>query len=333
MSKGFVCDGENDCQDQSDESGCVQPVIIRGPTRNITVTLGSTIRIECQARGFPAPFINWRLNWGHVCEAPRCESTSEDGYGVLKIKNAQREDAGAYSCEALNSKGRVFAVPDAIVTVIVESPPTNEVECNCNGHSNDCDKNGVCYNCQDFTTGPNCDRCIDGYEGDATFENPCRPIEVERCDAQGSANEYPPCRCKAGATGRLCDRCDQDYFKMNGKCASCFCNSVSDECTGADLYYNKIESKFERDTENWRVSNLSGDLQTLVRVRNNGIEFDEFDEYPEQDMFFFAPKKFLNDKLTSYDGNLSFNIRHEGSSGSETNKLEIRIEVKNILKN
>lgn len=85
----------------------------------MTVHQGHTIRVECEAAGFPAPFINWRLNWGHVCEEPRCVITNENGKGVLTINDARLEDAGAYSCEALNSKGRIFAVPDAIVYVLV----------------------------------------------------------------------------------------------------------------------------------------------------------------------------------------------------------------------
>jgi hypothetical protein len=96
-----------------------KPRIIKGPVRNITVIVGSTFTIECQAAGFPEPFINWRLNWGHVCEEPRCHSTNENGKGVFTVNEARLSDAGAYSCEAINSEGRVFAVPDAIVYVIL----------------------------------------------------------------------------------------------------------------------------------------------------------------------------------------------------------------------
>ena len=90
---------------------------MRGPKRNISVALGQTLKIECQASGFPVPFINWRLNWGHVCEEPRCSTTNYNGVGILTIVDVRLSDAGAYSCEALNSRGRVFAVPDAIVYV------------------------------------------------------------------------------------------------------------------------------------------------------------------------------------------------------------------------
>jgi hypothetical protein len=37
--------------------------------------------------------------------------------GVATIRNVNRNDAGAYSCEALNNQGFIFAVPDCIVTV------------------------------------------------------------------------------------------------------------------------------------------------------------------------------------------------------------------------
>lgn len=93
------------------------PRITQNPIRNLTSCLGSTFKIECHAVGFPVPFINWRLNWGHTCEEPRCFSTNENGIGVFTVTDARYTDQGAYSCEAINSQGRVFALPDTIVTI------------------------------------------------------------------------------------------------------------------------------------------------------------------------------------------------------------------------
>ena len=118
ISKGFMCDQQTDCTDNSDEIGCVKPTITMNPVRFIKVHLGETFRIECRASGFPIPFINWRLNWGHVCEEPRCNITNNNGIGILIVSDARIYDAGAYSCEAINSNGREFAVPDTIVEVI-----------------------------------------------------------------------------------------------------------------------------------------------------------------------------------------------------------------------
>lgn len=133
-----------------------KPSIVRGPVRNLTIALGRTFRIECEASGFPAPYINWRLNWGHVCEEPRCVSTNDNGKGVLTIIDARQSDAGAYSCEALNSKGRVFAIPDAIVYVQSSSVPPRPVP----------------------------------------TQRPSSPAPQRSCNSYGSFNRYPPCQCR-----------------------------------------------------------------------------------------------------------------------------------------
>lgn len=97
----------------------VPPKITEGPIRHLTVCRGGTFQLKCSAIGFPTPFINWRLNWGHVCSEPRCcMSQDEHGNGVLTVTEARHEDAGAYSCEAFSSNGREFAVPDAQVAIV-----------------------------------------------------------------------------------------------------------------------------------------------------------------------------------------------------------------------
>lgn len=39
--------------------------------------------------------------------------------GTLTVRNVNAKDGGAYSCEALNNQGFIFAIPDAIVNVII----------------------------------------------------------------------------------------------------------------------------------------------------------------------------------------------------------------------
>ncbi|XP_064642804.1 basement membrane-specific heparan sulfate proteoglycan core protein-like isoform X7 [Lineus longissimus] len=117
----YQCDSEVDCQDQSDELGCAPPIVLRSPPGKVEVDQGETVVISCEARGTPVPLIVWRLNWGHIPDPPRVSTTSEGGIGTLTIRQIRESDQGAYTCEALNNKGSVFAQPDAIVTI---KPPS-----------------------------------------------------------------------------------------------------------------------------------------------------------------------------------------------------------------
>jgi dystroglycan 1 len=38
--------------------------------------------------------------------------------GTLTVRNVHTADGGAYSCEALNNQGFIFAIPDAIVDIV-----------------------------------------------------------------------------------------------------------------------------------------------------------------------------------------------------------------------
>ena len=41
--------------------------------------------------------------------------TSEGGRGTLDIHDVKESDQGAYTCEAINSRGMIFAIPDAVL--------------------------------------------------------------------------------------------------------------------------------------------------------------------------------------------------------------------------
>ncbi|XP_071582302.1 basement membrane-specific heparan sulfate proteoglycan core protein isoform X3 [Temnothorax nylanderi] len=115
IPKSYHCDMERDCLDGSDELGCSPVYIVKPPPPMVVLVPGDMLVLTCTAIGVPIPEINWRLNWGHI--PAKCTSVSTNGTGTLTCPDIQPEDQGAYSCEALNVGGFVFAVPDAIVVV------------------------------------------------------------------------------------------------------------------------------------------------------------------------------------------------------------------------
>ena len=47
----------------------------------------------------------------------RVSIVSEGGQGTLTIRDVKESDQGAYTCEAINTRGMVFGIPDSILTV------------------------------------------------------------------------------------------------------------------------------------------------------------------------------------------------------------------------
>ncbi|KAI0977966.1 hypothetical protein GJ496_004291 [Pomphorhynchus laevis] len=168
IPKSYICDESVDCLDQSDEVGCVKPTVIVPPEVEKQIKVGDTLTLRCLARGNPLPFINWRLNWGFVCgdgyDNGRCimkqeldERNPDVVIGTLTVRNMQKGDAGAYSCEAINSKGFHFAIPDAFVVVKSSAAPSQ-----CNEFGTMDKFNGVCR-CKLNVISPTCSQCKHGY--------------------------------------------------------------------------------------------------------------------------------------------------------------------------
>lgn len=128
--------------------------------------------------------------------------------------------------------------------------------CQCHGHavscrySSDVDKRGlslnlrgetvgggVCIDCDMFTTGINCEKCLPGYyrpfDRSPDHQTPCVPCECSGKGAEGSCNAVGGnCVCRAGYAGPKCDEC---AIGFNGDdCDKCACDirgtSPGSEC-------------------------------------------------------------------------------------------------------
>uniref|UniRef100_A0A8C7TB04 Laminin, alpha 1 n=1 Tax=Oncorhynchus mykiss TaxID=8022 RepID=A0A8C7TB04_ONCMY len=117
------------------------------------------------------------------------------------------------------------------------------VLCECNGNVDPwdpghCDtSSGVCLKCHSHTSGDDCERCEDGYYGDAITAKNCQACS---CHGNGSYSAMcdlltGQCTCKPNVVGEKCDQCQMGFHSLlSGQgCRDCNCSqsgSVSTAC-------------------------------------------------------------------------------------------------------
>ncbi|XP_035236655.1 basement membrane-specific heparan sulfate proteoglycan core protein-like isoform X3 [Anguilla anguilla] len=173
----YQCDEESDCADRSDEYDCSPPSVTSPPEESVKAQRGQTVTFTCTAVGVPTPIITWRLNWGHIPTSSRITVTSENGRGTLTIRDVKEGDQGAYTCEAINAKGMVFAVPDGVLTL---TPNTDYCP---SGHFS-VDGSSRCIPCFCFGITKNC-------QNTGRYRNQIRLRFTDRDDFKGVNVSYP----------------------------------------------------------------------------------------------------------------------------------------------
>ncbi|XP_047665497.1 laminin subunit gamma-3 [Tachysurus fulvidraco] len=113
------------------------------------------------------------------------------------------------------------------------------VPCDCNQHGTCHPETGVC-DCTDFTTGPSCERCQDGYYGNTLTGSPgdCVPCpcpDRTTCAQVPETGEVVCTNCPAGQRGTRCELCEDgfhgDPLGRHGvvrPCVRCECNENTD---------------------------------------------------------------------------------------------------------
>ncbi|XP_062505324.1 uncharacterized protein LOC134182022 isoform X2 [Corticium candelabrum] len=100
------CDGSMHCLDGTDESICSEPVFSASLPVSSTFNVGESLSLVCEARGSPTPDITFLRDGEKLpCES-RITMTSKAGIGRLVVRDFNSKDAGVYTCEARNMRGR-----------------------------------------------------------------------------------------------------------------------------------------------------------------------------------------------------------------------------------
>ncbi|XP_060056690.1 laminin subunit alpha-1 [Erinaceus europaeus] len=123
-------------------------------------------------------------------------------------------------------------------------PGESCIPCNCSGNVDPlepgyCDSvTGECLKCVGNTDGPHCERCADGFYGDAVVAKNCQAC---KCHGKGSFSgvchhETGLCDCKPHVAGQRCDQCSYGHYGLDTGfgCLPCNCSaagSTSEDCT------------------------------------------------------------------------------------------------------
>jgi len=115
-------------------------------------------------------------------------------------------------------------------------------EGNCDAHT------GKCLKCLFYTEGWNCERCVEGYYGDAV-NSQCMECQ---CDLLGTDQERKACdretgecNCLPNVVGKYCSECKENHWKIaSGEgCIDCACDPVGSTGEQCDVYTGQCDCK------------------------------------------------------------------------------------------
>ena len=85
------------------------------PLNTRTLVVGYNGTLTCAIRGQPRTRIKWFKNQVEIINDPKCKISWGQGIIQLKIRRAQKTDAGTYTCLASNDLGEAAVTADVFV--------------------------------------------------------------------------------------------------------------------------------------------------------------------------------------------------------------------------
>jgi hypothetical protein len=89
-----------------------------------TIFIGDTVKLYCSVEG-PSPVFKWVKNEKPVEWSERIKNLTSFGIGQIEIENANKNDAGEYTCNIKNPYGTLTS---SAYLKIVEQPKTDNIQ-------------------------------------------------------------------------------------------------------------------------------------------------------------------------------------------------------------
>ncbi|XP_040074506.2 Down syndrome cell adhesion molecule-like protein Dscam2 [Ixodes scapularis] len=115
----YTCIADNDYGSDANSAALVveAPPQWKTEPRDLSVSAGQALLVECSATGYPLPKVTWKK------EEPKNERTlvaSQDGSATLSVTESTKETEGRYFCEADNGVGA--ALKTALFIKVKQAP-------------------------------------------------------------------------------------------------------------------------------------------------------------------------------------------------------------------
>lgn len=191
----------------------------------------------------------------------RITMTSENGRGTLTIRDVKEGDQGAYTCEAINAKGLVFAIPDGVLSLSQRpNPGTASVPYNVNI----LDYCMFCIIClflsNTFFSKETiwmssfiCETQVILLFFDRMLWHCClMTVRQLRPDGGGLTILCLPCRsCPVVSSSlyALAGNCRDGHFSVGDHCMPCFCFGITKHCQSTGRYRSQITLRFTEEDD------------------------------------------------------------------------------------
>uniref|UniRef100_A0A8C9TNF6 Laminin subunit alpha 3 n=1 Tax=Scleropages formosus TaxID=113540 RepID=A0A8C9TNF6_SCLFO len=175
----------------------------------------------------------------------------------------------------------------------------------------DCDRTTGQCTCKPRIAGRQCDRCAPGYYGfPECAPCSCNPagVKPDICHPESGS-----CLCKRNVVGSRCDACRAGSFHFDAMnpdgCTTCFCFGATEQCRSSEHRRGKFVNM-----QSWRLEMPDREeVPSVFNSASNTVVAD-VQELPAlvHNLHWVAPPSYLGDKVSSYGGFLTYQLKSFG---------------------